>query len=92
MARAPTAGHIGCPPDQVIIEDFVAGLTSRTWKATCDGRVYYCSVQSGEAYSQTACSPASETDAHNKAVVPGCQHDQECKGERICVDGSCQSS
>lgn len=95
MVKARTAGHIGCPPSKVVIEDFDAGLTTRTWTAKCDDRTFYCSIESGEEYSQMACAPASQpaaspSNAHDSGDR-GCQHDQQCKGERICVDGACQS-
>jgi hypothetical protein len=42
-----TAGHIGCSPHEIEIEDDEPGLMSRSWVATCHGRRYQCSGTGG---------------------------------------------
>lgn len=64
-----TAGHVGCPPDRIVIRD----AANSTWTAICRGRWYYCSkavpsttdVMFGGATARDAalapvhCSPSS---------------------------------
>jgi hypothetical protein len=47
--KSASAGNIGCDEDDVTISDekqpFMGGVAS--WKATCKGKVFFCSAVSG---------------------------------------------
>ncbi len=54
-----TSGQVGCPPGDIKIADVsdavLAGMTA-TWKAECDNKTYYCSMQTAhQGGSQTSC-------------------------------------
>lgn len=36
------AGSVGCPPDQVSIDNVEHNGSATTWQATCSGRVFDC--------------------------------------------------
>lgn len=42
MAKRMSAGQVGCPPDNITIENYDHGLVSSTWTAKCEGKTYYC--------------------------------------------------
>ena len=54
--KAISAGHTGCPPDQITLEKTHGTGFSEWWKATCNGKVYLCSG-AGESYS---CAPEAK--------------------------------
>lgn len=59
--RALSAGHVGCPPDQIEISEGQMRVgwsdNTRTWVATCQGRRFRCTMHSEEQSSTTDCAP-----------------------------------
>jgi hypothetical protein len=50
-----SAGQIGCPPDEIVIEhDSGPYGNSRTWQATCHGATFQCSVYGSHVAGCTA--------------------------------------
>ena len=86
-----TSGQIGCSEERIRVYDDSVGWSSRTWKAECDGKHYACSLHSGGLYTtaQVQCSPMA--GVMKQDAGDGCQHDNQCKGNRICVQGECAS-
>jgi hypothetical protein len=92
----PTSGQIGCAEKDITITDDEMGWSSRTWKAECHGKTYFCSAhQSAEHGAQVSCKEAntkiadSEPKGKKEAAKSGCEYDTQCKGDRICSKGAC---
>ena len=60
-----SAGHVGCPENEIVIKDDNYNLTTRTWTAECRGRKYYCSERGGGKYANTevACTESQPSPA-----------------------------
>lgn len=43
MLQISTSGHVGCPPEEILIANEHSGFASRAWQATCRTRTYQCS-------------------------------------------------
>lgn len=91
-----SAGHVGCPENEIVIKDDNYNLSTRTWTAECRGRKYYCSERGGGKYANTevACaesqpSPTAASPASPAAAASGCEYDTQCKGNRICQNRQC---
>lgn len=68
--RAATSGQIGCAPSEIVISDEESSRSARTWTATCDDNVYYCSVvATGTETSQVSCHSASHPSTANPTVA-----------------------
>ncbi len=64
--KAVTSGYIGCPEDSIEILEDRSRLAVRTWTASCNDKVYYCSAHGGGQYAtaQVSCRESVEaTDA-----------------------------
>jgi hypothetical protein len=83
-----TSGYIGCAEDEITVRNVMGGFSpTQAWEATCRERTYYCSRQSvGQAF-QISCTEA--VSAATIAQASGCQHDTQCKGDRVCVESRC---
>lgn len=76
-----------------------------SWVAMCNGKRYVCSagaglctpeveedaedsegVDDGDDVDKSTEAPAS---SEKQAAPVGCQYDNQCKGDRICVNGAC---
>lgn len=94
-----TSGEIGCPREEISVRDRHTGWQSGSWTAECRGRTYYCSGTAGsiECQPATADGIASESGALAQTSgadsapqdAPGCVYDTQCKGDRVCAQGSC---
>ena len=92
---AATAGHVGCPEEQIHVsevETFVG--IPKSWTSECKGTRYYCKQHSTGKSSEVACVPvpgveARGGDATSRSHSGGCTYDTQCKGNRICSDGRC---
>lgn len=62
-AARRSSGAVGCRSDEITVTDESVGLLGdHTWTATCHGRTYYCSMNSGEkGAAQVSCTPASDS-------------------------------
>lgn len=95
-----TSGEIGCPREEITVSDRHTGWNSGSWTAECRGRIYYCSGTAGSI----DCQPATEegigheqqaleqTSGGSPGATPetsGCLYDTQCKGDRVCTQGSC---
>ncbi len=49
-----TSGIIGCPVDEVRIDNKQRQFETITWKASCRGRAFYCT---GDSAGGTVCAP-----------------------------------
>lgn len=86
------SGQIGCPENEIEVLDHSPGLVSTTWVVACRGQRYYCSSVSGAYSIQASCSPQqrpTEARVSRPSAPAGCQHDGQCKGDRICQAGRC---
>lgn len=93
---ALSAGHVGCPENEIAIKDDDFNLAGRTWTAECRGHKYYCSERGGGKYANTevACTegqsnPQTSSPAPPAAVTSGCEYDTQCKGSRVCQNRQC---
>lgn len=90
---AVSSGQVGCPESEIEILDHSPGLVCTTWVAACRGQRFFCSSLSGTHSIQVSCSPQQRpmmANAYRTASSPtGCQHDGQCKGDRICQSGRC---
>jgi hypothetical protein len=94
---AVTAGHIGCPEEEIEIFNDRSHWASRSWSARCRGRVYHCIGVSGGKYSAPHISCKGEPRRYTRLspsgdrapTTAGCQYDNQCKGDRICLNGRC---
>jgi hypothetical protein len=93
-----SSGQIGCPVDQINITNEQLDWPTRTWTAQCAGRTYFCSEMMSKAEQHVACKErAGSAQAMPPPPAPpaaspqpgGCQYDAQCKGDRICRNGSC---
>lgn len=41
--RALSSGKIGCPANEIAIEDSRVGMKTASWTAKCQGKPYFCS-------------------------------------------------
>jgi len=55
MARV-SAGHIGCHPDDITIEDVRPGIHTASWIAKCKGKAYICSGSN----ERNSCKPMEQ--------------------------------
>jgi len=78
-----SSGHIGCEESSITTWDEVDGWNTKTWKAYCRGRTYFCSAVGDKVACKEAVSNAAT------AATAGCQYDTQCKGTRICRQGQC---
>ena len=87
---AVSAGHVGCPEDDIAISDDNPGFGTHTWTAQCHGRTFFCSAA---GRSDISCKEQEAAAAAAPSAVPavssGCQYDTQCKGDRICRNGMC---
>lgn len=49
-----TAGHVGCPADEVTVVSETGGFMANSWVATCRGKTFHCVYMTG---GRIACSP-----------------------------------
>jgi hypothetical protein len=57
--KVVSAGHIGCPPEQLAISNRRATGTTLLWDATCNGKAYLCSqVINGKSSAEYSCALA----------------------------------
>ncbi|HEX2879512.1 MAG TPA: hypothetical protein VHO25_08235, partial [Polyangiaceae bacterium] len=92
--QAASSGQIGCSEDEITITDDDVGWSSRTWTATCRGKRFFCTaVSTGKDSSQVNCKEEAGSVARADAPAPkaksGCEYDNQCKGDRVCVKGAC---
>lgn len=52
-----SSGAIGCPPDEISIEDKVIGYSTVSWTAECRGQRFYCSALSSQHSTMANCRP-----------------------------------
>lgn len=86
-----TSGQIGCPESEIQVSDQQTGWNTTTWTATCRNKKFYCSSVGGES-TQVSCkedTAAAPPDATPATPTGGCEFDTQCKGERICQQGTC---
>lgn len=50
-----SSGRIGCAPQQIAISEDSVTFNTASWKATCQGRTFYCVRR---AYEDTTCTAA----------------------------------
>lgn len=50
-----SSGRIGCSPQQIAISEDSVTFNTASWKATCQGRTFYCVRR---AYEDTNCTAA----------------------------------
>ena len=89
---AASSGAIGCAEHDIKISDDDEGLSTRTWKAECHGKRYFCSGTAGPP-NHVSCT--QDNTAAQQASPPrseGCQYDGQCKGSRVCRDHQCVDS
>jgi hypothetical protein len=60
-----SSGHVGCPPDQVVISNKRTRWQRRTWTAECHGRRYFCASTStssinGATDTDVSCAPEGQ--------------------------------
>lgn len=94
-----SSGHVGCPPEEVVISNKKDKWGSSTWTAQCRGVDWYCtSLAAGEggAPSISCAREGAGGPPGGASAVPepapaatGCQYDTQCKGDRICQAGQC---
>jgi hypothetical protein len=92
-----TSGQIGCPAEQIHIVKDDVGWGTRTWSADCNGKIYFCSAHGGGSHSTAQVSCKEQAGAAPAMAPPGppppppggCQYDAQCKGDRVCKNGSC---
>lgn len=89
-----SSGQVGCPPADVQITDERIALSSRTWTAECEGRRFNCTAHGGGegTTDQVSCAPSSAAavpGGSDAAPIAGCQNDMQCKGDRVCQQGTC---
>lgn len=85
--RGASAGPIGCPEEEIEVSDHrnvVWAGQSATWRATCRGRTFICSLAGAVA----TCKEEMSADGSAPASG-GCAYDTQCKGDRICVERVC---
>lgn len=90
--KSATSGQIGCPADEIEIQDHETGWSSVTWTAICRGKRHYCSsVGTGRGTHQITCTPeqGGAPPAGAAPAAGGCQNDSQCKGDRVCEAGTC---
>jgi uncharacterized protein YceK len=71
-----SAGHVGCPQEEITISNEQTDWTTKTWTATCGGRSYICTYATtgssgyGGTTGQVNCSPMGNngTKANNLSV------------------------
>jgi len=90
-----SSGEIGCPADEVTISDHEMSWRSDTWTAECRGRRFYCTgvppAEGGVTVSCTEEQTESTGTQHSPSETTGCQHDNQCKGDRVCNAGRCEN-
>lgn len=92
-----TSGHIGCPEHEISIFNQRQHWNSRSWSARCRGRVYHCIGMGGGKYSaphisckrEPGSTPSLSASVSRGPTRAGCQYDNQCKGDRICMEGRC---
>lgn len=64
-----SSGRIGCSPQQISISEDAVTFNTASWKATCQGRAYYCVRR---AYEDTNCTAAQMQPAPTQqpSLVP----------------------
>jgi hypothetical protein len=90
--EAVTAGHVGCPPDEITVSGESETWGASSWTAECHGKLYYCSAAGGgRGAPDVACREATETAASDVHAMEsgGCKADTECKGTRVCRSHAC---
>jgi hypothetical protein len=50
-----SSGHVGCPPEEIVIANDHYGPAS-SWQASCRGHTYQCSAISGHSSTQSQCT------------------------------------
>jgi hypothetical protein len=89
--KAASSGAIGCAQADIKISDDDGGMSTRTWKAECHGKRYFCSGTAGPP-NHVSCT--QDNTAAREVATPeqGCQYDTQCKGNRVCRDHQCVDS
>ena len=68
--RNVSAGHLGCPPEEIVISNERSGWASGSWQASCRGRTYQCSEASGKTSLQVNCTEMKPALAGSVSEVP----------------------
>jgi hypothetical protein len=86
-----TSGQIGCPEGEIVISDHQPGWNTETWTAKCRNQTFYCSSVGGESRQVSCKEDTAGAPPDTTAVTPagGCEFDTQCKGDRICQQGTC---
>ncbi len=61
MYQRTTSGKIGCPPDEIQINNITSSFWTgqRTWEADCKGTKYFCSsTATGQYSADISCAAA----------------------------------
>lgn len=90
--RGLSVGPLGCPEDEITVSEHknvVWAGQSMTWRASCRGRIFLCSMAGTTATCSPELAPSATPPPPSKAPVGGCEYDTQCKGDRICVDRTC---
>jgi hypothetical protein len=57
--KTATSGHTGCTPEQITISNRRFSGGGELWDATCNGKVYLCSlVSTGKSSDEYSCALA----------------------------------
>lgn len=81
-----SSGEVGCPASRIVITDDSGPVGNvRTWSATCESRVFYCSA----AGNRRSCTEKVSPPATTSEATAGCQYDTQCKGARVCRASVC---
>lgn len=99
-----SSGHVGCSPAEVAISEERKSISGHTWTAECQAQKFYCSTHGGgeNTAPSVACTPGGSATPGGTSAAPaipetepeptsvgGCTFDTQCKGDRICEDGTC---
>lgn len=93
--RGLSAGPVGCPEEEIEVREeknVVWAGDTMTWRASCRGKEFICSMAGQTATCKEelrAASPSATPAAPAAGQRRGCDYDTQCKGDRICVDRAC---
>lgn len=62
-----SSGRIGCSPQQISISEDAVTFNTASWKATCQGKTYYCVRR---AYEDTNCTAAQAQPTPSQQPPP----------------------